>query len=436
MSPPRMQPGSLVLLGTAPAPKDLETLARPPPESSSQGDTGKFITPPNRTSSHCHQRGDTSPSIAPSVRPGGTGAAGVMAWGSLRPMNGQRGFREGRGHPCPCKVLCYLLPAAAKPFCKSPKYLPAPSKHPSKVPAAACTRVRSMLVGSAQCPVLGASWDSPPPARGDSSITSACPGSARAVLQGPRWGPQVGDDVPLSPGTAAGPALPSQPPLLSHLPAGCHLHVPIPALHPSSAVIPSSCLPTRDKGSLPFTARLGVATQGGGCWVLWVPRMGTQPLPPPTLGPRSLLHTLLAPAPSLTPCSASPRLEPEGSRPGVPVSGGVPHWLGDIGRGNRQAGERSRILGTGETQRQARLEGARVSMTEVEPVLDFASSGRTGRRNALPDILGSPAGVSPSDLPLKLAEMSLNAGSAQEMQSPSAEVPPPQPPSPELKDTS
>uniref|UniRef100_A0A8C8RCL9 Uncharacterized protein n=1 Tax=Pelusios castaneus TaxID=367368 RepID=A0A8C8RCL9_9SAUR len=29
-------------------------------------------------------------------------------------------------------------------------------------------------------------------------------------------------------------------------------------------------------------------------------------------------------------------------------------------------------------------------MTEVEPVLDFASSGRTGRRNALPDILGSP----------------------------------------------
>ncbi|NXF86957.1 IPKB inhibitor, partial [Eubucco bourcierii] len=75
-------------------------------------------------------------------------------------------------------------------------------------------------------------------------------------------------------------------------------------------------------------------------------------------------------------------------------------------------------------------------MTEVEPVLDFASSSRTGRRNALPDILGSPAGVSPSDLPLKLAEMSLNAGNAQEMQSPSAEVPPPQPPSPELKDTS
>lgn len=46
-------------------------------------------------------------------------------------------------------------------------------------------------------------------------------------------------------------------------------------------------------------------------------------------------------------------------------------------------------------------------MTEVEPVLDFASSGRSGRRNALPDILGSPAGVNPGDLPLKLAELNL-----------------------------
>lgn len=46
-------------------------------------------------------------------------------------------------------------------------------------------------------------------------------------------------------------------------------------------------------------------------------------------------------------------------------------------------------------------------MTEVEPVLDFASSGRSGRRNALPDILGSPAGVNPGDLPLKLAELTV-----------------------------
>ncbi|MBN3315054.1 MPRAB protein, partial [Atractosteus spatula] len=63
-------------------------------------------------------------------------------------------------------------------------------------------------------------------------------------------------------------------------------------------------------------------------------------------------------------------------------------------------------------------------MTEVEPVLDFASSGRSGRRNALPDILGSPAGVSPSDLPLKLAELSLTDGS-EGAQSPTSEEPPP-----------
>uniref|UniRef100_A0A670HYE1 cAMP-dependent protein kinase inhibitor beta n=1 Tax=Podarcis muralis TaxID=64176 RepID=A0A670HYE1_PODMU len=32
-------------------------------------------------------------------------------------------------------------------------------------------------------------------------------------------------------------------------------------------------------------------------------------------------------------------------------------------------------------------------MTDVEPVVtDFAASGRAGRRNALPDILGSSAG--------------------------------------------
>ncbi|XP_075867742.1 cAMP-dependent protein kinase inhibitor beta [Nelusetta ayraudi] len=62
-------------------------------------------------------------------------------------------------------------------------------------------------------------------------------------------------------------------------------------------------------------------------------------------------------------------------------------------------------------------------MTEVEPVLDFASSGRSGRRNALPDILGSPAGVNPGDLPLKLAELSLKDGPGG-AQSPSAGEPP------------
>ncbi|XP_064026332.1 cAMP-dependent protein kinase inhibitor beta isoform X1 [Pogoniulus pusillus] len=48
-------------------------------------------------------------------------------------------------------------------------------------------------------------------------------------------------------------------------------------------------------------------------------------------------------------------------------------------------------------------------MTDVEPVVtDFAASGRSGRRNALPDILGSPAGAGTSDLPHKLAELSLS----------------------------
>uniref|UniRef100_A0A8C9S9X4 cAMP-dependent protein kinase inhibitor beta-like n=1 Tax=Scleropages formosus TaxID=113540 RepID=A0A8C9S9X4_SCLFO len=47
-------------------------------------------------------------------------------------------------------------------------------------------------------------------------------------------------------------------------------------------------------------------------------------------------------------------------------------------------------------------------MTDVEPVAtDFASTGRTGRRNALPDILGSSAGAGASDLPQKLAELAI-----------------------------
>ncbi|XP_060114664.1 cAMP-dependent protein kinase inhibitor beta [Heteronotia binoei] len=49
-------------------------------------------------------------------------------------------------------------------------------------------------------------------------------------------------------------------------------------------------------------------------------------------------------------------------------------------------------------------------MTDVEPVItDFAASGRAGRRNALPDILGSSAaGAGTSELPLKLAELSMS----------------------------
>ncbi|KAI1901716.1 hypothetical protein AGOR_G00037260 [Albula goreensis] len=73
-------------------------------------------------------------------------------------------------------------------------------------------------------------------------------------------------------------------------------------------------------------------------------------------------------------------------------------------------------------------------MTEVEPVLDFASSERSGRRNALPDVLGSPAGVGPSDLPLKLGELSLTDGPG-EAQSPIAEEPSTPTDSPEGKDS-
>ncbi|KAG9355542.1 hypothetical protein JZ751_000380 [Albula glossodonta] len=64
-------------------------------------------------------------------------------------------------------------------------------------------------------------------------------------------------------------------------------------------------------------------------------------------------------------------------------------------------------------------------MTEVEPVLDFASSERSGRRNALPDVLGSPAGVGPSDLPLKLGELSLTGMGLERPSLPQQKSPPP-----------
>ncbi|MEE6475570.1 hypothetical protein FKM82_010801 [Ascaphus truei] len=48
-------------------------------------------------------------------------------------------------------------------------------------------------------------------------------------------------------------------------------------------------------------------------------------------------------------------------------------------------------------------------MTDVEPgETDFAASERAGRRNALPDILGSPAGAESSELSQKLAELSVS----------------------------
>ncbi|XP_076872364.1 cAMP-dependent protein kinase inhibitor beta [Brachyhypopomus gauderio] len=54
-------------------------------------------------------------------------------------------------------------------------------------------------------------------------------------------------------------------------------------------------------------------------------------------------------------------------------------------------------------------------MTDVEPVVtDFAATGRTGRRNAMPDILGSTAGPGAAELPGKLAELSVGDDGEQE----------------------
>ncbi|XP_072323608.1 cAMP-dependent protein kinase inhibitor alpha [Scyliorhinus torazame] len=49
------------------------------------------------------------------------------------------------------------------------------------------------------------------------------------------------------------------------------------------------------------------------------------------------------------------------------------------------------------------------AMTDVETsYADFIASGRTGRRNALHDILGSPSGVNTSDLSHKLSELNID----------------------------
>ncbi|XP_051732198.1 cAMP-dependent protein kinase inhibitor beta [Ctenopharyngodon idella] len=64
-------------------------------------------------------------------------------------------------------------------------------------------------------------------------------------------------------------------------------------------------------------------------------------------------------------------------------------------------------------------------MTDVEPVVtDFAATGRTGRRNALPDILGSTAGPGAADLPDKLAELSVGDDGEQGGESSSSADPP------------
>ncbi|CAM9619131.1 cAMP-dependent protein kinase inhibitor alpha-like [Petromyzon marinus] len=63
-------------------------------------------------------------------------------------------------------------------------------------------------------------------------------------------------------------------------------------------------------------------------------------------------------------------------------------------------------------------------MTDVEEAFaEFVASGRSGRRNALPDILGSPSGSTNPELPLQLSELSIKSDEGSEAQSPSAEAP-------------
>ncbi|CAH2285455.1 cAMP-dependent kinase inhibitor alpha [Pelobates cultripes] len=54
-------------------------------------------------------------------------------------------------------------------------------------------------------------------------------------------------------------------------------------------------------------------------------------------------------------------------------------------------------------------------MTDVESTYaDFIASGRTGRRNALHDILVSSASGNPSELALKLSELDINKSEGEE----------------------
>ncbi|XP_064409822.1 cAMP-dependent protein kinase inhibitor alpha isoform X2 [Latimeria chalumnae] len=63
-----------------------------------------------------------------------------------------------------------------------------------------------------------------------------------------------------------------------------------------------------------------------------------------------------------------------------------------------------------------------LAMTDVESTYaDFIASGRTGRRNALHDILGSPAGVNTNELNIKLSQLDIkseeNAGETSQIPS-------------------
>ncbi|XP_036378180.1 cAMP-dependent protein kinase inhibitor alpha isoform X1 [Megalops cyprinoides] len=69
------------------------------------------------------------------------------------------------------------------------------------------------------------------------------------------------------------------------------------------------------------------------------------------------------------------------------------------------------------------------AMTDVESSYeDFIASGRTGRRNALHDIRGTPGDTEHSDLTQKLSELDINKSSegddAEKSQGPSTDPPP------------
>lgn len=56
-------------------------------------------------------------------------------------------------------------------------------------------------------------------------------------------------------------------------------------------------------------------------------------------------------------------------------------------------------------------------MTEVEATYaDFIASGRTGRRNALHDILQSPTDPESRDLPLSLSQLNINSSEGDDME--------------------
>ncbi|XP_064409819.1 cAMP-dependent protein kinase inhibitor alpha isoform X1 [Latimeria chalumnae] len=65
-----------------------------------------------------------------------------------------------------------------------------------------------------------------------------------------------------------------------------------------------------------------------------------------------------------------------------------------------------------------------LAMTDVESTYaDFIASGRTGRRNALHDILGSPAGVNTNELNIKLSQLDISKEESEENAGETSQIP-------------